>query len=165
MRKMALAIGMVAALVGIAAVAAMPAAAATSVSVKMTFAELLKPGWPGQEPCPDIGIDFNCGSGEVIPFGHALEVASIGACGETCTIRFVELADGEIVLREIASDFACPGACVTEWPHGAPFNATLTAVVIGGSGRYEGASGTLTGTLRAAAWQAQVKYEGVLTLA
>ena len=151
--------------IAVGALAAMPAGASTAVPVKMTFAEPLRSGWPGSEPCPDIGIDFNCGSGELSPFGHATEIVSIGACGETCNLRWIELADGLLVLRETVSDFACPGTCVTEWPHGAPFSATLAAVVVGGEGRYEGATGTLTGSLRAAAWQAQIKYEGTIALA
>ena len=164
MRKVALAISILAA-TGLAALAAMPAAAATTVSVSMTLTEPLRSGWPGSEPCPDIGLDVNCGSGEVIPFGHATQIVSIGACGETCNIRRIDLADGSIVLRETVSDFSCPGACVTEWPHGAPFRATLAAVVVGGTGIFHGASGSLSGTLRAAAWHAQIKYAGRLTLA
>ena len=108
MRRVPLAVAFLAA-IGLAALAAMPAAAATSVSVGMTFTEPLKAGWPGSEPCPDIGIDFNCGSGEVIPFGHATQIVSIGACGATCSFRWIDLADGSIVLRETAGDFTCPG--------------------------------------------------------
>jgi hypothetical protein len=167
MRKLALAIGMLVA-IGVATFAAMPAAAATTVSVSMTLAESANPlraGWPGSEPCPDIGLDVNCGTGEVIPFGHATEIVSIGACGETCSLRWIILAQGVILLRETAGDFSCPGACVSQWPHGSPIDAPLTAVVAGGTGIFEGASGTLTGTVRAAAFQAQIKYAGTLTLA
>ena len=162
MRKVILAFGIVA--IAVAAVAA-TAAAATPVSVSMTLTEPLRSGWPGSEPCPDIGIGVNCGSGEVRPFGHATQIVSIGACGETCGFRWIDLADGTIVLREIVSDVTCPGACVPEWPHGALFRATLTAVVVGGTGIFEGASGAFSGTLSAAAWHAQIKYAGTLTLA
>jgi hypothetical protein len=167
MRKLALAIGTLAA-IGVATFAAMPAAAATSVPVSMTLAESAAPlraGWPGSEPCPDIGLDVNCGTGEVIPFGHATEIVSIGACGETCSLRWIILAQGVIVLSETTGDFSCPGACVSQWPHGSPVNAPLTAVVVDGTGIFQGASGTLTGTVRAAAFQAQIKYTGTLTLA
>ena len=168
MRKLALTIGMLAA-IGVATFAAMPAAAATTtVSVSMTLAESAAPlraGWPGSEPCPDIGIDVNCGTGEVIPFGQATEIVSIGVCGETCNLRSIILPQGQILLRETAGDFSCPGACESQWPHGSPLNATLTAVVVDGTGIFQGASGTLTGTLRVAAFQAQVKYTGTLTLA
>jgi hypothetical protein len=167
MRKVAFAISTLAA-IGVATFAAMPAAAATTVSVSMTLTESADPlraGWPGSEPCPDIGLSVNCGTGEVIPFGHAIEIVSIGACGETCNIRWIDLADGSIVLRETVSDFSCPGACVTEWPHGAPFRATLAAVVVGGTGIFQGASGSLSGTLSVAALHAQIKYAGTLTLA
>jgi hypothetical protein len=164
MRKVAFALSILVG-IGVAAVGAMPAAADTTVSVSMTLTEPLRSGWPGSEPCPDIGLDVNCGSGEVIPFGHATQIVSIGACGDTCNIRRIDLADGSIVLRETVSDGSCPGACVTEWPHGAPFRATLAAVVIGGTGIFQGASGSLRGTLSAAAFHAQIKYAGTLTLA
>ena len=160
MRKSVFSVAVLAAIV-IVAVAAMPAAAVTSVPVKLTFAEPLRAGWPGSEPCPNIGSDVNCGSGEVIPFGHATQIVSIGACGESCNFRWIDLADGSLLLREAVSDFACPGACVAEWP----FSATLTAVIVDGKGRYEGATGTLTGSLRGTGSQAQIKYEGTLTLA
>jgi hypothetical protein len=167
MGKLALAIGTLAA-IGVATFAAMPAAAATTVSVSMTFAESAAPlraGWPGSEPCPDIGLNVNCGTGEAIPFGQATEIVSIAACGETCNLRWIILAQGVILLRETADDFSCPGACASQWPHGAPLNATLTAVVVDGTGIFQGASGTLAGTLRVAAFQAQIKYTGTLTLA
>ena len=167
MRKLAFAIGTLAA-IGIGTFAAMPAAAATTVSVSMTLTESADPfraGWPGSEPCPDIGLSVNCGTGQVIPFGHATEIVSIGACGEPCNLRLIILAQGVIVLRETVGDFSCPGACASQWPHGAPFSASLTAVVVDGTGIFQGASGTLTGTVRVAAFQAQIKYTGTLTLA
>jgi hypothetical protein len=49
MRKVTLALGIVA--IVVAAVAATTAAAATPVSVSMTLTEPLKSGWPGSEPC------------------------------------------------------------------------------------------------------------------
>jgi len=167
MRKLRLAIGTLAA-IGVATFAVMPAAAATNVAVSMTLTESADPlraGWPGSDPCPDIGLSVNCGTGEVIPFGQATEIVSIGACGETCNLRLIILAKGVILLRETVGDFSCPGACASQWPHGAPFNAPLTAVVVDGTGIFEAASGTLTGTLRVAAFQAQIKFTGTLTLA
>ena len=67
-------------------------------------------------------------------------------------------------MRESLSDASCPGACVSQWPHGAPFSGTLTANVVDGSGIFAGATGTLTGSLNAAAWEAQITYSGTITL-
>jgi hypothetical protein len=36
--------------------------------------------------------------------------------------------------------------------------------VVDGSGIFAGATGTLTGSLNAAAWEAQIKYSGTITL-
>jgi hypothetical protein len=51
MHKIAFAISTVGAIL-VAALAAMPAVAATPVSVKMTLTEPLKAGWPRSAPCP-----------------------------------------------------------------------------------------------------------------
>ena len=162
--KLRLAVATVA-VAALAAVAATAAGAATAVAVSMTLVEPLKAGWPGSEPCPDIGIDVNCGSGEVTPFGHARAIVWINGCGENCTVRWIDLPQGTLRLVETLSDFDCPGACVTEWPHGAPFSGNLTDTVVGGTGIFAGARGTLTGTLRVAAWHAQIKLAGTVTLA
>jgi len=163
MRKLALALGIVTAAL-VTGVAASPAAADTTVSVSTTLTEpLIANGAQGD--CPEIGVARNCGSGEVIPFGHATEEVFIDACGPGCNFRFIDLPQGSIVLREIASDFSCPGACDNEFPHGAPFRATLADVVIDGTGIFERATGTLNGTLRAAGGEGQIKLAGTLTLA
>jgi hypothetical protein len=114
--------------------------------------------------CPDIGVDVNCGTGEFRPFGQASEIVSIGACGEDCTARWITVQGGALALRETLSDASCPGACVSQWPHGGAFSGTLHADVIDGSGIFAGATGTLTGSLNAAAWQAQITYSGTITL-
>lgn len=163
MRKLALALGIVTAAV-VTGVMAMPAAAETTVSVHMTLTEPLRANG-AQGDCPDIGLAFNCGSGEVIPFGHATEEVVIDACGPGCGFRFINLPQGSIVLQETGSDFSCPGACGSEFPHGAPFSATLADVVIDGTGIFAGATGNLNGTLRATVWQAQIKLSGTITLA
>jgi hypothetical protein len=153
-----------AAVLVVAGLSAVAAPAATSVSVSVKLVEALKAGPIGTQTCPDIGVDVNCGSGEVRPFGRATSIVSIGVCGENCSIRWITLSGGTIVLRESLSNVSCPGACVTEWPHGAPFRATSTAVVVGGTGDFAGASGDLSGSLAVAAWEAQITYSGTITL-
>src|ERR1700749_357425 len=87
-------------LLALSLVFASQAVAATTVAVSMTLAEPLRAGTPGNSVCPDIGIAVNCGSGEVLPFGHATEEVNIGVCGDTCNIREIHLAQGSIILRE-----------------------------------------------------------------
>jgi hypothetical protein len=154
------------ALVGLVAatvVTTTPAASGVGVTIKLV--EPLKAPPYTFPTCPDIGVDVNCGTGEFRPFGQASEIVSINACGDNCTVRWITVQGGTIVLREALSDPSCPGACVTQWPHGSPFKGTLTADVVNGTGIFAGATGSLTGTLSAAAYQAQVTYAGTIFLA
>jgi hypothetical protein len=149
----------------LAAFGAVAAPAATGVPVSLHIVESLKAPPFTFPTCPDIGVDVNCGTGELLPFGRADSIVSINACGDNCTIRWITVPQGTIVLREAASNISCPGACATEWPHGGAFYATMTATVVGGSGLFEGATGSLTGTLKAVALEAQITYSGEITLA
>lgn len=151
------------ALVAATVVATAPAATGVGVTVKLV--ELLKAPPYTFPTCPDIGVDVNCGTGEFRPFGRATEIVSINACGENCTLRWITVQGGTISLREALSDPSCPGACITQWPHGAPFSGTLTAEVVSGTGIFAGATGSLTGKLNAAAYEAQIAYTGTFVLA
>jgi len=153
-------------LVGLAAATVVSTApAATGVGVTIKLVELLKAPPYTFPTCPDIGVDVNCGTGEFRPFGRTSEIVSIDACGDNCTLRWITVQGGTIVLREALSDPSCPGACTTQWPHGSPFTGTLTANVINGTGIFAGATGSLAGTLSSAAYQAQVTYAGIIVLA
>ena len=136
------------------------AMAGATVPVSMTLVETFaKP-----QNCPDIALAFNCGSGVVVPFGHATEEIGFGiGCGGTCDFRRVDLATGSIFLDETASAFSCPGACGS---HGInpPFTATLSDVVVGGTGIFEGATGSLSGTVNADGQHAQIKLSGTITV-
>jgi hypothetical protein len=143
-------------------VTAAPAASSVPVSIKLV--ELLKAPPYTFPTCPDIGVDVNCGSGEFRPFGQATEIVSINGCGDNCTIRWITVQGGTVVLREVLSDPSCPGACVPQWPHGAPFSGALNADVVYGTGIFAGATGSLTGTLTAAAFEAQITYTGTIAL-
>jgi hypothetical protein len=149
----------------VAATVVATAPAATGVGVTIKLVELLKAPPYTFPTCPDIGADVNCGTGEFRPFGLASEIVSINACGDNCTLRWITVQGGTIVLREALSDLSCPGACITQWPHGSPIRATLTANVVNGTGIFAGATGSFTGTLNAAAYQAQVTYSGTIVLA
>jgi hypothetical protein len=153
-------------------VAATPASAGTTaVPASMSFIEVL--AGPQQVGCPDIAIAFNCGTGVVVPFGLANEEIAFGeGCGGACDFREVTVSGGTLFLNETASNFSCPGACESQGsqtasppiPLGPPFRATLTDVVIGGTGIFEGASGTLTGSVSAQGPAALIKLSGTITL-
>jgi hypothetical protein len=140
---------------------AQAAAGTTAVPVSMTFIEVFG---PPQEGCPDLGIAFNCGTGIVVPFGAASEEIVFGVgCGGACDFREVDVAGGSLLLDETLSDVSCPGACASQ-SFNPPFRGTLSDVVVGGTGIFEGATGTLTGTVSASGKAAQIKLSGTITL-
>ncbi len=137
------------------------AMAATTVPVSMTFSE---PGVPfANSGCPQ---ESSCGHGQVIPFGQATETIVFGACGTEpqCDVRTINLAGGMIFIHEFFSNGTCPGAC--QPIPSQPFSGTLTDVVAGGTGEFSGASGNLSGSVRAAGGHvAVIKLSGTITLA
>ena len=73
------------------------------------------------------------------------------------------MPQGSITLQETFSDPACPGSC---HPNRAePVSGTLTDVVVEGTGPFEGATGVLTGTVKAAGPQSIAKLSGAIALA
>jgi hypothetical protein len=161
MTRWTIVLGLVATALAFAGVAA---AGTSSVALSMTLTEPLTSGAPGSAACPDIALNFNCGSGEVIPFGHATEEVLIGVCGATCNFRQIDLPQGSLFLLEEVTSFSCPGACGSQRPAGGPFTLTLADSVVGGTGVFAGATGSLVGTVVAAGWHGQVKLAGAITL-
>ena len=164
MHKLGITMALTAVIAALGAVAATPAAAGTTVPVSMTLIEPLMAA--GKQGC--TVANGNCGSGEVRPFGRATETLEFGAgCDGNCALRTIHLAEGSIVVEETAANFSCPGPCgshpgLADW---FPFSLTLSGVVVGGTGIFEGATGTLTGTVKTAGWHAQIKLSGSITLA
>jgi hypothetical protein len=104
-----------------------------------------------------------CGSGEVIPLGHATETIDFGAgCGGTCDLRTINLAGGSIFIEETFSDGSCPGVCGSRGI-GQPNSGTLIDTIIGGTGIFEGATGTLVGTVTAAGLESHIKLSGTIS--
>jgi hypothetical protein len=156
MRRLTLLLGMVVLSLAFAS----PAGAATTIPVKMTFTEPVIPAVKSGD-CAVFPEGF-CGIGQVIPFGQATETIEFAACGATCDFRTINLAEGSIFIEETFSDPKCPGACQPN--RAEPSSGTLTDVIVGGTGIFEDATGTLTGTVRAAGPQSQIKLSGTITL-
>jgi hypothetical protein len=154
----------IAGLLAASAVLASQALAGTStVAVSATFAEPLKPALNGGcLPSPAYGV---CGSGQVIPFGHATEnVVFGGACGGNCDFRTINLAAGSIYTDESFSNPSCPGVCAGRGPTGGPAFGDLTDVIVGGTGIFAGASGTLSGSVTGAGSTGVARLSGTITL-
>ena len=160
MRRLTLILAAVVVAVGLAA----QASAATTIDVKMTFAEPLVPNINAgctvfEPPTPTV-----CGHGQVVPLGHATENVQFGAgCGGSCDLRTITLAGGTLIINETFSNPRCPGICGSRGL-GVPFGGDLSGVVVGGTGAYAGASGTLTGTVRGAGGVATIKLAGTITI-
>jgi|tagenome__1003787_1003787.scaffolds.fasta_scaffold20964968_6 hypothetical protein len=108
--------------------------------------------------------DVSCGSGQVVPLGQATEVMVFGAgCGGTCDRRTINLARGSLILDETVTDSTCPQVC-----RPGPLEvgtASLSDVVIGGTGTYEGATGTVRAAISNArpAGSAVAELSGVIS--
>jgi hypothetical protein len=149
--SMALAAGMLAGL-------APSAAAATEVTVQMSFTE--------QEFDPNCSLVVGfCGIGVVLPYGRATETIQFEAgCGGACDLRTISLPEGTLTLEETVPDFSCVGPCDPPG-RGHPIKATLSDTVIEGTGIFEGATGHLDGTVTAAGNASLIKLAGSITLA
>jgi hypothetical protein len=137
------------------------ATAATTIPVSMTFTEpVIHDINSGCAVLPD-GF---CGSGQVIPLGHATETILFGgACNGGCDFRTINLAGGLIYIDEFFSNPTCPGTCQPN-PAG-PSSGTLNDVIVGGTGTFARASGTLSGSVTAAGPASAIKLSGTITLA
>lgn len=146
-----------------AALASQATAGTTTVPVRATFAEALVPALhTGCLPAPSFGV---CGTGEVIPFGQAKDsVVFGGACGGNCDLRTINLVDGSIYADEYFSNPACPGVCAGRGPTGGPAFGDLTDVIVGGTGMFAGAAGTLTGSVTGAGLTGVAKLAGTINL-
>jgi hypothetical protein len=129
----------------VSAVTVSGASANTTQFVSMTFAEPIHPSIT----CPGFP-DVSCGTGQVIPLGQATEIVMFGAgCGGTCDLRTINLTGGSLIAEETSSDVKCPAVPVDCRPGPMEVgSATVTDTLIAGTGTYEGATGTLSGTIR-----------------
>jgi hypothetical protein len=107
-----------------------------------------------------------CGSGEVVPLGHAEETIEFGGgCGGGCDLRTINLPEGSIFIEETFTFLSSHGTTEVHNGNQPPFSGSLADVIIGGTGIFEGATGSLSGTVRVAGKANQVKLSGTIILA
>ena len=151
--------GLILGMLALLAAFALPVRAATAIPIKMTFVEAV----PKQADCTrpfDI-----CGTGEVVPLGQATETIQFGvACGGACDLRIITFADGTLIVEETEHGGSCPGNCNNRPGYGQPGMGPITDVIVGGTGDYAGASGSLSGTVHLAGNSTQIKLAGTLIL-
>jgi hypothetical protein len=141
------------------------AGASTTVAWQATFPETI--GGPIFTPfsCP---ADASCGSGQVTGLGQAEDVIVFGACGPDCDVRTFTFADGgTIVMHESESNFQTPGNSQggpgQARSYGNPFSIDLSDTIVGGTGRFTGASGSASGRVLVAGGTAQISLSGTVT--
>lgn len=141
------------------------AGASTTVSWRATFPETF--GGPNHSPFV-CAPGTSCGSGQVTGLGQAQDVIAFDACGPGCSVRTLTFADGStLVLHESFSNFQTPGnsgnAPGQMVGYGNPFTLDLTDTIVGGTGRFAGASGTASGQVKVAGGTAIISLQGTVT--
>lgn len=141
-----------AALVVLLALAA-PAMAATTMTYHATFVEI-GGAIPG-------GF---CGSATISELGHVgNQCVVFDACGPNCDVRTITFDDGStLVIHESVVGMTSPGESAAAGAN-APLFLEITQTIVGGSGRFAGATGGGTGTVNLAAG-ALVTASGTITL-
>jgi hypothetical protein len=152
---------------------ATPATASTTVSYQATYVEPV--GGPNQSPfsCPP---GTSCGSTSISGIGHSdYQVVAFNACGFGCHIRTVTFDDGSTLLIRIEDQpsgfaFTSPGNSGSNGYIGFPGVAgnpqflEIKETIIGGTGRFTGATGSGTGTIELHGGVAIGKTSGTITL-
>jgi hypothetical protein len=169
-------------LAGLAVAAALSASAAsaacTTTSFHVTFAEPFGGPHGGGAPaanCPEPY--FSCGHGAVngLQITEAIQhidVAPEGDGPEDYDLRTLFFSDGSTVtLKEVAlfDELTKPGnsgntpACCGNQSYGNPIVVPLVEEIVGGTGTFEGITGTVSGTLSIAGGVAIVRLSGTVT--
>jgi hypothetical protein len=144
---------LVAAAVAAITVLAAPAAASTSQPYHATFVEV-----GGAIP------GGSCGSATVSELGHvANQCVAFDACGPNCEVRTIRFDDGSsLVIHESIVDAVSPGNSSAAGQN-APLFLDITQTIVGGTGRFAGATGSGTGRVNLAA-NAVITASGTITL-
>jgi hypothetical protein len=155
-----------------ALVAAVPATAATTVSYQATYVEPV--GGPNQSPfsCPP---GTTCGSVSISGIGQTDDYfATFNACGFGCHIRTITFDDGILLIKvedqPTGFAFTSPGNSGSHGyiaflgQDGNPAFLVVKETIIGGTGRFAGASGSGSGTVALHGGIAIGKTSGTITL-
>jgi hypothetical protein len=148
---------------------AAPAGASTTVPYQSVFVEPY--GGPNQSPF-DCGGAASCGSGTISGLGHiAYQEIQFNDCGLGCHSRNLVFRDGSSLwIREVQpGPFVAVGNAGTHGYigfglPGNPQSVDIAVTITGGTGRFEGASGGGTATVKVAGGIATIKGSGTITL-
>jgi hypothetical protein len=105
-----------------------------------------------------------CGSATISELGHvANQCIVFNACGPFCDVRTITFDDGStLVIHESVVGMISPGNSSAAGAN-APLFLEITQTIVGGTGRFAGATGSGTGTVNLAA-EAVVTASGTITL-
>lgn len=139
-------------------VVASPAIAQTTLAYQATFVE----NGAGQVTCPP---GTACGSATISGFGHvAFQLIVFDACGPNCNIRTITFADGStLLIEESVIGIVSPGNSASAGAN-PPIFLEISQTILGGTGIFEGATGSGTGRVNTAP-AAIVHASGTITLA
>jgi hypothetical protein len=106
----------------------------------------------------------SCGSATISGVGHvAFQCVAFGACGPNCDVRTITFDDGStLLMHESVVGAMVPGRSFAAGPN-TPLFLQITQTIVGGSGRFEGASGGGGGRINTAA-EAIISTSGTITL-
>jgi hypothetical protein len=174
MRKLAIAIGLVATVLTVT-VAGAPAMAATTQAFEAGFNEGF--GGATAHPCPTTEVFSWCGTGTITGFGEATSLVELvsfenfdpaTSCADVVLRRTITLEDGStLVLMETGtvcfpgkSTFA-PGQTKS---FGNPLNIEATFTIVTGTGVFAGAQGSGTDVIKGAGDAGHSELSGSITL-
>ena len=106
----------------------------------------------------------SCGSATISGAGHvARQCVYFNQCGPNCDLRTITFDDGsELVMHESVVAAAWPGNSLAAGEN-APLVLLITQTIVGGTGRFAGATGSGTGRITTAA-DAIITSSGTITL-
>ena len=106
----------------------------------------------------------SCGSATISGAGHvAYQCVAFNMCGPNCDLRTITFDDGStLVMQESVVGAELPGSSFAAGAN-APLVLQITQTIVGGTGRFAGATGGGTGRINTAA-DAVITSSGTITL-
>ena len=150
-------------------VLAAPATASPPGTYNATFVEPY--GGPVHAPF-ECDPGTSCGTANLGNLGHGSTVVQFNGCGVGCQIRTISFDDGsELVIHEFGNlaDFESPGSSghhgyIGLGLPGNPQFLSITQTIASGTGRFAGASGSGSGSVKVAGGVAIIKAAGTISL-